>query len=326
MFETAYERMSAGYDANDLGYLQRADIQSTSAWGAYITRTPRAFYNSWQWNVNQWDSWTADGMRLENAFNTNTHILLANNWWVSGGVTLGHVGTVRCDNCARGGPPMRSDAQLLPWLTIQGDTRRSLVPNFAGNWSVTDGGRSHAVSLAPEVDVRASARLQASVGVAIASNHDNTQWFGNLRDTLGTHYTFAHLDQTTRSVTLRLSYAATPRLSIETYLAPFASDGVYRDVRALSTDPDAPAYDARFTPYQPPAGAATSFATRDLHATTVLRWEYAAGSVVYVVWSHDRDGSSSGEPDASWSSDARQIFALPPVNTLTVKAGYWIGR
>lgn len=326
MFETAYERESAGYDVNDLGYLQRADLQAASVWGAYITRTPRAFYKSWQWNVNHWDFWTSKGLRLENAFNSNTHVNLANNWWVNAGVTLGHVGGVLCDNCARGGPPMRSDGQVLPWLTIQGDPRRPIAPSFSGNWSITDGGRSHDMIFSPTVDLRVSARFQTSIGLGLATNHDDAQWFGNVRDSSGMHYTFAHVDRTTRSITLRMSYAATPRLSVESYAAPFASDGVYSNVRALSATPLAASYQARFVPFAPPSGTSTSFAVRDFRATTVLRWEYADGSTLFVVWSHQRDGSVATNGRATAVEEARQIFALRPINTVTVKLSYWMGR
>jgi hypothetical protein len=309
MFEAAYERESAGFDANDLGYLARADQQSASLWAGYITRVPRAFYKSWQWNLNQWDAWTASGTRLENAYNTNTHVNLANNWWLNGGVTLGHVGAVVCDHCARGGPALRSDRQLLPWLSLQGDNRSTVVPNLSANWTITDGGRSHAMTVNPTVAIRVSSRVQATVGLLFASNHDNTQWLGNFRDSAGVHFGFAHLEQTTRSLTFRLDYAATPRLSVESYVSPFVSDGVYSDVRALSTAPLSASYDARFTPYSPPAGTASAFGVRQLRGTSVLRWEYAPGSTLFLVWSHTRAGAPA-----------------PAVNTFSIKMSYWLGR
>ena len=46
-----------------------------------------------------------------------------------------------------------------------------------------------------------------------------------------THYTFAHLDQRTVSMSTRLNYTATPDLTFEFYGQPFVSTGTYSDVR-----------------------------------------------------------------------------------------------
>jgi hypothetical protein len=325
MFETSFERQSPLYDSNDLGYLQRADEQTLATWAAYVARTPRAFYKSWQWNVNKWDTWNASGTRLEDAVNANTHVNLSSNWWLNAGATLGHIGSTTCDHCARGGPPMRNDAQLFPWAAIQGDARRAVVPNLNGNWSFTDRGRSRSSTINPTVDLRVSSRFQTSLGVLVGSNHDNTQWLGNFGDGAGKAFAFARLQQQTRALTLRTTYAATPSLSLETYAEPFASDGVYSDVRRLSDSPLAPAYGDRFAPYVPPPTVALRFGLRQLRATTVFRWEYAPASTVFVVWTHERNGDGLGL-DGSWAADGRDLFALRPINTLTVKASYWISR
>lgn len=94
-----------------------------------------------------------------------------------------------------------------------------------------------AASVNPTADIRFGSRVQASVGELIGTNHDNTQWIGNVETDSGAQYAFAHLDQNTTAVTLRGSYAASPTLSVEMNVAPFASDGEYHDVRALSARP-----------------------------------------------------------------------------------------
>lgn len=324
-FESSFERQSAGYDPNDLGYLERADEQSWNNWVGIVSNTHRAFYRSARWNVNLWNAWTAAGTRLETAVNTNTHVNFNNNWWFNAGVTEDQLGGTVCDHCARGGPAIRTDPQLLPWMTIQGDTRQWMTPSVSGNWRIADGGRSRSAVISPELDLRVSSRVHASLGLTIGANHDDTQWFANNTFPGGAQSTFAHLDQSTRSITIRGSYAATPNLSLELYAAPFASDGIYNDLRALSADPLAASYDARFVPYAAPPGTATSFAVRQLRANAVLRWEYRPGSTLFVVWSHTRDGNEPGT-GSSWSGDARELFAVRPMNTLLIKVSYWLAR
>ncbi len=69
-FETALERQSAGFEPNDLGYLQRADQQDWNTWAALVFQKPRAFYRRLQINGNQWNAWTTDGLPLQRGFNT----------------------------------------------------------------------------------------------------------------------------------------------------------------------------------------------------------------------------------------------------------------
>jgi hypothetical protein len=299
-FELAYERQSRGFEANDLGYLQRADQQIFQAWIGYRDRIPRGVYQTWWANLNQWDMWNAAGMRTQTAVNANAHMILINNWQINSGASLTQLGGPLCDHCARGGPAMRSDPGLAPFVDIVGDARRAFVPELYVPMSFGDGGRSRSVSINPSVSVRVRPQLQVSGGLAVGVNRAATQWLGNFADSGATKYSFARLTQRTRSFTFRGSYAATPRVSLETYVAPFASDASYSDVRALSATPDAAAYADRFVSFVPPAAAASSFDIRQLRATTVLRWEYSPGSALFVVWSGDNGVGSTFTVKASY--------------------------
>src|SRR5437879_2856086 len=77
--QTSYQRRSAGFEINDLGYLQRADQQSWSTWMGYFDRHTRALYQRFQLNANWWQYWTTAGLPEERAFNTNTHITFRNH-------------------------------------------------------------------------------------------------------------------------------------------------------------------------------------------------------------------------------------------------------
>ena len=113
--QTSYQRRSAGFEVNDLGYLQRADQQTWSTWVGYFDRHQRALYRRFQWNFNWWQYWTTAGLPEERAFNTNTHITFRNTWSFHMGGTLGQLGETYCYSCARGGPTVRQDSYLAPW-------------------------------------------------------------------------------------------------------------------------------------------------------------------------------------------------------------------
>src|SRR2546429_3807735 len=147
MFQTGYKRRSAGFEINDLGYLQRADQQTWSTWVGYFDRHKRRLYQRFQWNFNWGQYWTTAGLPEERAFNTNTHTTFNNTWSFHTGFTLGQLGETYCYSCARGGPAVRPDADLAPWAGVVRDDRNGIVPHFWGNYWRGDGGGSRSLNL-----------------------------------------------------------------------------------------------------------------------------------------------------------------------------------
>src|SRR5262249_4119295 len=121
LFETAYQRRSAGFEVNDLGFLRRADQQSWSTWAGFLHRHARSWYNRFQWNFNWWQYWNTAGLSQEAAFNSNVHINFRNNAGLSFGGTLGQLGSTYDDRGARGGPAIRQDSYIAPWLYASGN-------------------------------------------------------------------------------------------------------------------------------------------------------------------------------------------------------------
>ncbi|HEX6939072.1 MAG TPA: DUF5916 domain-containing protein [Longimicrobiales bacterium] len=323
-FETSLVHQSAGFEVNDLGFLRRADVLDWSTWAALSFRNQRWIYRWAQLNANHWQTWNTSGLRLEHAWNVNGHMGLNNNWDVHAGITVGGLGRSFCDRCTRGGPPLRESRGYYPWFGVNADSRRAVAPSLWVNLSYTDEGRSHGSSISPSVSLRFSTRLQASIGADISNDRNNTQWYANITDDTGaTHYTFAHLEQRTVSMSVRINYTATPDLTFEFYGEPFVSRGTYSDFRELSATPDADAYEARFRPFAPPPGSETAFRYSQLRTNAVLRWEYRPGSALFVVWAHGREASTGEAAEQPWHRDYRDLFALHPDNTVLIKASYW---
>ena len=329
MFNSAYSRRSPGFEVNDMGYLQRADQQSWNTWGGFFDRQERYFYKRFQWNWNWWQYWTTKSLPLEAATNTNLHITLKNNWGLHAGGTLGQLGTTYDDRAARGGPAIRQDKYIAPWFFMNGDDRRSIVPYFNANFFRGNDGRSWATSYGPNFDLKLFRRFSSSIAFNWSHNVRDNQWYGLNSDTLGVdQYTFANLDQTTTSATMRLNYTFTPNVSLQAYAQPFVSKGTYTNVRALSATPRAKEYDDRF------ASFADSSVTNDpggfnfkaLQSNVVFRWEYAPGSTLFAVWNHGRQGYDGIEGTNSFQGDVRDLMRLHPSNTFLVKMSYWLNR
>ncbi len=326
-FETSYQRRSPGFETNDLGFLRLADQQSWNTWAALQFRKPGLFFQQGFWNFNWWQYWTTDGMPTERAANTNAHFQLNNRWWVHAGGTLLQRGTVYCDRCARGGPAVRRDPAVSAWAGLEGDSRFPIVPFLWFNFWHGDGGRSEYVGISPSVDLRIASRLATSVGLDLSRNRDDWQWYGNFVQTGDTAYTFAHLEQRTAAIQLRLDYTFSPTLTLQLYASPFVSKGTYSDLRELA-DPRAADYGDRFAPYRDSTVAADpgGFNFKQFNSNVVLRWEYRPGSTLYLVWTQGRDDFESVEGDRSFRGDFRRLFDAYPMNTFLVKVSYWFNR
>ena len=327
-FESAYQRRSPGFEINDIGFLRRADQVSWNTWVGYFDRKQTKYYNRFQLNNNWWQYWTTDGLPLEAAYNTNVHITFKNNWgWHQGG-TIGQLGKTYDDRDARGGPAIRQDRYIAPWLFIAGDDRKAIVPYMNVNYFRGAEGRNSSWSLGPEIDYKVLGRFSSVFQFNWSHDIRDNQFYRKITDTTGLHYTFAHLDQHTTSVTARLNYTFTPDISLQTYLQPFVSKGTYSNVRQLSVTPRADNYDDRYAPYiNPPVTTNPGgFNFKALASNVVFRWEYKPGSTLFAVWNQGRQGFVPLEGAKDFQGDVRDLFNLHPANTFLVKVSYWLNR
>jgi hypothetical protein len=325
-FETAYQRRTPGFEINDLGFLLQADRQAWTNWANLAFNEPNEVFQQLRWNFNNWEYWSADGLPTERAFNTNVHVQFTNRWWLHLGGTLGQVGTTYCDRCARGGPAVRQDAYLAPWISIEGDDRNALLPRFSANYTRSDQGHSENIDLNPELELKVSSRFTTSLGVEYIDNRNDLQYFGTFTDGAGTqHYTFAHLDQQTLSFTWRLGYTFTPTTSLQIYASPFISKGSYSDVREIG-EARADSYSERYRPYSDPAitDAPGGFNFQQFRSNVVFRWEYRPGSTVFLVWSQGREGSAPFEGTDSFRGNLGELFGRKANDTFLIKVSYWL--
>jgi hypothetical protein len=328
LWESTYSRRSPGFEVNDLGYLRRADQKSWSTWAGLFDRKTRLFYTRFQLNNNWWQWWTTDGLPLERAYNTNTHITFKNNMgWHMGG-TVGQIGKTYDDRTARGGPAVRQDLYVSPWLSINGDDRKAIVPYFNANYFESSDKRNWSWNVGPEIDSKAMGRFSSALSFNWSHNVQDNQWYGNFNDAAGRHYTFAHLDQHTTSLTARFNYTFTPNVSLQTYAQPFVSKGTYTNVRQLSATPRADNYDDRYAPYINPSVTDNpgGFNFKAFQSNVVFRWEYKPASTLFLVWNQGRQGFTGAEGTNAFQGDVRDLFVLHPANTFLVKMSYWLNR
>ena len=324
-FQTSYMRRSPGFEVNDLGILFRSDQQGWNTWGSLNWQRPNKLFQRAFWNFNWWQFWTTgDGLPTDRAANTNFHGQFKNQWWVHVGGTVGNLGDIYCDRCARGGPAVRGDQYIAPWIGLQYDQRAAIVPSVFMNYFKGDRGHSRSTNLSPQVDLRVSSQFRGSVSFSASHNIRDAQDLNPVTDLTGTHYLFAHLDQKTTSMSFRIDYTATPTLTVQVYASPFVSKGRWSNLRELSSTPRATGYDARFQPFTGPGPG--DFNIKFFNSNFVVRWEYRPGSTLFLVWNQGRDDFEPTQGTRDVTGDFTKLFKAYPRNTFLIKASYWLNR
>jgi len=323
-YGASYERISPGFESNDVGFLAQADMQTAVLHGALQSTQPRAFWRNASIEAWQYNQFTASGMPVTNYSELDTFAEFRNRMTFSASLWADNLSTAYCDRCARGGPAVRSSPDYNLLINLGSDPRGKVVPTFAAIYTVGDVGRSTLWRIRPYVTVLARSNLSWELGTRYQRNRNDSQWYANLgkigSDT--THYLFAHLDQQLLSFTSRLNYTATTTLSLQCYAEPFLTTGRYFRLRELA-EPRAESYDDRYQPYDMSTDDA-AFNIKELHASAVMRWEYRPGSTLFVVWTQGRDQEDRDPGSFAPTRDLQNLFGARPENTFLIKASYWV--
>jgi len=307
---------SPGFDVNDLGFQQRADVITQNGWFQFRRTTPGKYTRERFLNFNQWSAFNFAGDRLETGGNVNANWQFQNLWRAGGGIN-GNTQTFD-DRLTRGGPGGYTPPNLNSWQWFSTNDQRVL----SMRWDSGFGGDGHGrfYELETTAVIRPVSSFSAEVGFRYSENTRDAQWVAEVPDIGGSHYVFGRLEQDTHALTLRVNYTMTPNLSLQLYGQPFVSAGHYVNYKEL-VDGRAERYEDRYAPYAYAGNA--DFNVLSFRTTNVLRWEYRPGSTLFVVWQQGREGQ--GEPGRfSYRNDYSSLFSTPASNTLLIKFAYWM--
>jgi hypothetical protein len=170
--------------------------------------------------------------------------------------------------------------------------------------------------------------------------NDNTQFITKKTISNQTRYIVGQIHRETLYTTLRAEYFVTPELSLQFYGSPYASTGKFPYIRKVN-DPHAENTGQRFSALSKTLvidnkiyldednnGAydfwvnTPDFNFKEFRSNFVLRWEYKAGSTLYLVWSHNRSTYDVGYNPSIFNSFA-DIRKVHPDNAFMLKLSYW---
>jgi hypothetical protein len=342
----ALHAKSPGFEANDLGFETRVDSWGIETPLQYRNMVPNRLTRSFQVDLLPSLQWNFDGDLL------GAHVFLGSmqqwsNFWRSS-TSLNLYPERDTDALTRGGPVARTPGggSISQWIGT--DQRKPYSVSLSSTYAWNErGGWGFMPNLG--VTFRPSSAMEVSLSPGYNRTHAVAQYVRAVTDgtadrTYGRRYVFSDLDQTTLSMSTRVSWTFTPRLSLQLYAQPFLASGEYscfkelhqprkwdwdvygEEVGAVTEvsggyriDPDGEGPAPAFTLGNP------DFSVRSLRGNAVLRWEYRPGSTLYFVWQQQRSGfEPTGEFRFAEGADA--LLHLPPENVFAVKVSYWWGR
>lgn len=328
--------VTAGFEANDLGFHSRSDLFETTGWVGRVFYTGPSGIRNWEAWLNYWGAWTLGGEREKVGQSLWTRAEFTNYWNAEGSIEVQHAG--RAMTALRGGPALHTPQRVMGFASLTSDARRSIVARVGVNAAHDVGDAGSNVSIFSQLTQRLGDKAQIVFG-------PNVMWWRNPQqyvDRVGTRYIVGDVRQTTTSLTTRVDYSFTPRLSLQFYAQPFLSAGTYGRLGevtdAHSLDPERRV--TRFQPndltqvgddWQVSQGGSSflfgrpDYAFNEFRSNSVLRWEYRPGSTLFLVWSHGRSADGRAEP-FSMRRQMRELTETRGDHVFLLKVSHWLGR
>ncbi len=342
MVNAALGVIDPGLELNDLGFAPRTDMVNAHAVVGYRWTKPTRWYQRASVNTALFSSWDFGGNNTwAGVFHTGN--LTLRNFWRPRWRVAVNPRTVNV-RATRGGPAILNQPGVELGGGFSSDDRKLLTFGVELSLNRFANGADRSWGVETWAEWKPTQRLQLMFGPSLFRNVDGAQYVGTFADplataTYGNRYVFGDLRQTTLSANVRLNWIFTPKLSLELFTQPFVSSGEYATLKELrrprsfdflrygtegstwdrasgTVDPDGAG------PAAPIGVGNPDFTFASLRGNAVLRWEYAPGSTLFLVWTHNRSAANAvGRFAPGRAFD--DLFATPADNVLMVKFTYW---
>ncbi len=226
-----------------------------------------------------------DGNKLFQQYYFTGHITFLNYWGIHSSLQITPDGLDLFDT--RGGPAIAYHGYQYMNLGFYSDDRKKVrVYGSMSYRAVNDGAYSRDFDI--DFVYNPSPSIKLTLSANLYKELDHQQWVDNIADssavsTYDTKYIFSDLDETIRSGTIRLDWGFTPRLSFQMYIQPYIAVGHYSHFKELM---EGGTYHFKEYDYQE---SNPDFNYKSFKANMVLRWEYRPGSLIYLVWTQNRE-------------------------------------
>jgi hypothetical protein len=331
--------VTPGFDINDVGFQGASNYATSNAWLGRQRVTPTEHTLNWSSFINWFSMWPLNGPGRFAGFIWWNHVAFKNYWTLDGSSSWNLPGDAA--TALRGGPAMYMDGNYNYFYDLSTDPRSALSWIFHVNGSLPNHDGFATTNAGPGITWRPSGRAELQLAANAAQRRNPVQYVATVSNERGRHYLIGDLRQRTASMTARASVAFSPNLTLQTYMQPFVSSGHYSSVsevvrprehelskRVQRLDRGPPTGDGQPTFLSSTGPLPTDepdFFVADLNVNTVLRWEFRAGSTLYVVWTQARHADGD-DGHLTWSALGAQVNRAAATNVLLAKLTYHLGR
>ncbi|MCU7525711.1 MAG: carbohydrate binding family 9 domain-containing protein [Ignavibacteria bacterium] len=339
----AFGAVSPGFEVNDLGYQWRADVINSHVVVGYRWFDPDNFmFRNKQLYAAHFRSYNFDGDALVSGYFVMSDLQFLNYYGMN--VQAIYFQRGYHNTLTRGGPIVSNPAGYEIDLSGSTDSRKNVVLNVSGSYS-GDEMKSLYRNVSADIEWRPATQATFSIGPSVSTVSENLQWIDNFSDpvavnTYGTRYVFGKMKQTTVSANIRLNWTFTPTLSLQVFMQPLISTGKFTDFKELSAprslsyrtyEASQVSYDKENNQYtvKPDKNAEAftfdnpDFNFKSLRGNVVLRWEFMAGSSLYLVWTQSKLNEDN-PGDMSFRRDFTNLLNAQPDNIFLLKFAYWL--
>ena len=333
---------SPGMELNDLGFQNSADMLLQGQTLGYVENTPRGFFRAYEFEFTQINLWNFGGEYLFSEFELETEFLFANKWNLHAEISRN--GKALNTHLLRGGPGVYVFGTIRQdyFMSTDGSKNVSLGLGYENDYY--DDKISHGHEFHTEINWKVTTSLEVTPEFSFDKNVYDYQYISGYTSGQEERYLLGRLDRKTYAITLRLNYAVTPEITLQYYGSPYITMGKYSHFKTLA-DPDANAagnvfrtctdseiaydpgtrmYDLFNSTNPEPEYSFSNpdFNFRQFRSNLVARWEYRPGSVLYLVWTHNRTSDEDITNDAL-DYNFRGLFREQAENVFLVKFSYW---
>lgn len=342
-YSTGVTFRSPGLELNDMGYLRQADMIMQWVWAGYSINNPFFIFRQVRFNFNEWLGWNFAGESRFGGGNFGIGGQFKNYWnfWISTNLN----GKGISDSLLRGGPSFPLPGGQGYYLSLSTDNRKKFRLNFGCSTYQRKYGVSDSLGLSVGMTYQPTHTLSITLEPYVGFDQSSIQYVDTLEFQDQPRYLLASIDQITYRLTLRINYSISPRLTLQFYGQPFISSGEYHAFKRI-THPGAADFVDRFAVFDAeaihpnPMEETIGFDENEdgrpdyqvdnpdfnflqFSSNLVLRWEYAPGSTLFLVWSQGRSGYYT-EHDQHFGRNLDQMFGMYPDNVFLVKFTYRI--
>jgi hypothetical protein len=337
-FETGITLRSPELELNDIGFMLTSNEINHFTWAGIHYQKPFAFFRNARLNYNHWSRWDYSGRFIHQAFNFNSHATFRNNWQSGTGTTWTAYSI--SNNALRGASSMRRPAGISHNYYLTSDYRKKVYANLSifNFWGFGNTMKDNNIGLSVHVQPLDALNVSVSADYSYYFRKQD-QFVSNISYNNAIRTIVSEVKQNTLRFTARINYNITPDLTLQYYGQPFITRPLYNNFAYVS-DPLAKNYNDRFHVFRSgelnlvddqylvdenmDGVADYSFSKPDFNfvqfrSNLVVRWEYRAGSELYLVWSQGNTPDASADLDRpiteslvdnAFAEQARNIFLI----------------